>query len=70
MNNSASRLKIAIDSTSLFLDSASLVEEFRYSLVESRIGESRDDSVSCVREDSEVVGLGESRGDSTSRVLD
>ena len=66
MNNSASRLKIAIDSASLFLDSTSLVEEFRYSLVESRIGESSDDSVSCVREDSEVVGLGESRGDSAS----
>ena len=57
---------IALDSASLFLDSASLVEESRYSLVESRISESRGDSVSCVREDSEVVGLDESRGDSAS----
>ena len=55
MNNSASRLKIALDSASLFLDSVSLVKESRYSLVESRIGESRDDSVSCVRVDSELL---------------
>ena len=48
MNNSASRLMIA-------LDSASLVEESQYFLVESRIGESRDDSVSCVRVDSELL---------------
>ena len=54
-NNSASRMKIALDSASLFLDSASLVEESRYSLVESRIGESRDDSVSCVRVDLELL---------------
>ena len=53
--NSASRLKIPLDSTSLFLDSASLVEESQYFLVESRIGESRDDSVSCVRVDSELL---------------
>ena len=33
-NNSASRLKIALDSTSLFLDSASLVEESQSFLVE------------------------------------
>ena len=46
---------IVLDSASLFLDSASLVEESRYSLVESRIGESRDDSVSCVRVDSELL---------------
>ena len=46
---------IALDSASLFLDSASLVEEFRYSLVKSRIGESRDDSVSRVRVDSELL---------------
>ena len=55
MNNSASRMKEAQDSASLFLDSASLVEESRYSLVGSRIGESRDDSVSCVRVDSELL---------------
>ena len=55
MNNSASRLKIALDSASLFLGSASLVEESQYFLVESRIGESRDDSVSCVRVDSELL---------------
>ena len=54
MNNSASRLKIALDSASLLLDSASFVEESQYFLVESRIGESRDDSVSCVRVDSEL----------------
>ena len=48
MNNSASRLKIA-------LDSASLVEESQYFLVESRIGESRDDLVSCVLVDSELL---------------
>ena len=55
MNNSASRLKIALDSASLFLGSASLVEESQYFLVESRIDESRDDSVSCVRVDSELL---------------
>ena len=55
MNNSASRLKIALDSASLLLDSASLVEESQYFLVESRIGESRDDSVSCVRVVSELL---------------
>jgi len=55
MNNSTSRLMIVLDSASLFLDSTSLVEESRYSLVESRIGESRDDSVSCVRVDSELL---------------
>ena len=61
MNNSASRLKIALDSASLFLcsvslflGSTSLVEESQYFRVESRIGESRDDSVSCVRVDSEL----------------
>ena len=54
-NNSASRLKIALDSTSLFLDLASLVEESQSFLVEPRIGESRDDSVSCVRVDSELL---------------
>ena len=54
MNNSASRLKIALDSASLLLDSTSLVEESQYFLVESRIGESRDDSVSCVQVDSEL----------------
>ena len=48
MNNSASRLKIAIDS-------ASLVEKSQYLLVELRIGESRDDSVSCVRVVSELL---------------
>ena len=48
MNNSASRLKIALDSASLF-------EESQYFLVESRIGESRDDSVSCVRVGSELL---------------
>ena len=54
MNNSASRLKIDLDSASLLLDSASLVEESQYSMVESRIGESRDDLVSCARVDSEL----------------
>ena len=55
MNNSASRLKIALDSVSLFLGSASLVEEFQYLLVEPGIGESRDDSVSCVQVESELL---------------
>ena len=54
-NNSASRLKIASDSASLFLDSASLVEESQYFLDESRIGESRDDPVNYVRVDSELL---------------
>ena len=47
-NNSASRLKIVLDSASLFLDSTSLVEESQSFLAKPRIGESRDDSVSCV----------------------
>lgn len=47
-NNSVSKLKIDLDSTSLFLDSVSLVEESKSIMVDLRISESRDDSVSCV----------------------
>ena len=66
MNNSASRLKIALDSASLFLGSASLVEESQYFSgrvenhgVEGWLGEL---CASGLR----VVELDESRGDSAS----
>ena len=67
MNNSSSRMKIALDSASLFLDSASQDAKPQTLQVETRISESSGDSVSWTGQDSEIGGLGESWVDSASR---
>ena len=61
MNNSSSRMKIA-------LDSASQVAKSRTLQVKTRISESSGDSVSWTGQDLEIGGLGESWADSVSRV--
>ena len=67
-NNSASLLKVVLDSASLFLDSASQVAKTLTLRVETRISESSGDSVSWTGQDSEIGRLGESWTDSASRV--
>ena len=68
MNNSASLLKIALDSASLFLDSVSQVAKPQTPRVKTRISELSGDSVSWTGHDSEIGRLGESGADSASRV--
>ena len=61
-NNSASRLKIALDSASLFLDSTSWIAEPQPFLVKTWIGELSGDSVSWTGWDSEIVEIDELTG--------
>ena len=68
MNNSASLLKIAMDSASLFLDSVSQVVKPQTLQVRTRISELSGDSVSWTGQDSEIGRLGESWFDLASRV--
>ena len=60
MNNSASLLKIASDSASLLLDSASQVAKPQTLRVKTRISELSGDSVNWAGQDSEIGRLGES----------
>ena len=58
--NSASWMKIVLDSASLFLDSASQVAKPQTLRVKTRISELSGDSVSWTGQDSEIGRLGES----------
>ena len=68
MNNSASLLKISLDSAGLFLDSASQVAKPQTLRVKTRVSESSKDSVSWTGQDSGISRLGESGADSASQV--
>ena len=68
MNNSASLLKIALDSASLFLESASQVAKPQTLRVKTWISELSRDSVSWSGQESGISRLGESGADSASRV--